>query len=126
VIYVIPAALIFLLSINPDIAGHVIWRTLSGLHCAICMIGAFYLLVSLLVFHKAKSILHEEEGRELSGLVIIALWMILCKDSGRDVVGGFRLVMATSISVFPFLTWLYIYINMEIRTSWPQHCKTVI
>lgn len=126
VIYVIPAALIFLLSINPDITGHVIWRTLSGLHCAICVIGAAYLLVPLLVSSNIRSILHEEEGRELSGLVIIALWMFLCKDSGRASVGGFRLLVATSISVFPFLTWIYIYINKEMRTSWPQHCKTVI
>ncbi|XP_066442651.1 transmembrane protein 220 isoform X2 [Eleutherodactylus coqui] len=106
VIYAVPAALISLLSIDPDITGHVIWRTLSGLHCAICLIGAFYLLASLLISGNIKSILQEEE----------------C----RAVVGGFRLLVATSISIFPFLTWAYIYINKEMRTSWPQHCKTAI
>ncbi|KAM3922042.1 transmembrane protein 220 [Leptodactylus fuscus] len=126
VIYLIPAALIFLLSINPDITGHTIWKTLSSLHCAICVIGATYLLVSLLVSGNIRHILHEEEGRELSGLGIIALWMLLCKDSGRASVGIFRLLVATSMSVFPFLTWIYIYVNKEMRTSWPQHCKTVI
>ncbi|XP_066442650.1 transmembrane protein 220 isoform X1 [Eleutherodactylus coqui] len=126
VIYAVPAALISLLSIDPDITGHVIWRTLSGLHCAICLIGAFYLLASLLISGNIKSILQEEECRELIGLLIIALWLILCKDTGRAVVGGFRLLVATSISIFPFLTWAYIYINKEMRTSWPQHCKTAI
>ncbi|XP_044130966.1 transmembrane protein 220-like isoform X1 [Bufo gargarizans] len=126
VIYMVPAALIFLLSVNPDITGHVIWRTLSGLHSGVCLMGASYLLVPLLVSGNIRSILHEEEGRELSGLLIIALWMFLCKDSRRASVGAFRLLVATSISVFPFLTWIYIYINKEMRTSWPQHCKTVI
>ncbi|XP_056405490.1 transmembrane protein 220 isoform X2 [Hyla sarda] len=126
VIYLIPSALIFLLSINPDITGHVIWRTLSGLHCALCCLGASYLLVSLLVSGNIRGLLHEEEGRELSGLVIIALWMFLCKDSGRASLGGVRLLVASSISVLPFLTWIYIYIHKEMRTSWPQHCKTVI
>ncbi|XP_069809122.1 transmembrane protein 220 [Dendropsophus ebraccatus] len=126
VIYVIPAVLIFLLGINPDITGHVIWRTLSGLHCAVCLLGASYLLGALLLSGNIRSMLHAEEGRELSGLLIITLWIYLCKDTGRASVGGFRLLVATSISVFPFLTWIYIYINKEMRTSWPQHCKTVI
>ncbi|XP_073524554.1 transmembrane protein 220-like [Phyllobates terribilis] len=122
VIYVIPAALVFLLSINPDITGHIIWRTLSALHGAGCMIGASYLLLS----GNIRNILHEEEGRELSGLVIIAGWMLLCKNSARAAVGGLRLLVAVSVSVFPFLVWIYIYVDKEIRTSWPQHCKTVL
>ncbi|XP_077110756.1 transmembrane protein 220 isoform X2 [Ranitomeya variabilis] len=122
VIYVIPAALIFLLSINPDITGHIIWRTLSALHGAVCLIGASYLLLS----GDIRNILHQEEGRELSGLVIIAVWILLCKDSARATVGGVRLFVAVSVSVLPLLVWIYIYIDKEMRTSWPQHCKTAI
>ncbi|KAM9296927.1 transmembrane protein 220 [Gastrophryne carolinensis] len=125
VIYLLPAGLILLLSIKPHITGHVIWKTLSDLHTALCLIGASYLLGTLLLYGK-KNILHEEEGRELSGLVIIALWLLLCRGSGQGIVGGLRLSIAVSISVFPFLIWIYIYINKEMRTSWPQHCKTVI
>ncbi|XP_071968838.1 transmembrane protein 220 [Engystomops pustulosus] len=126
VIYVIPAALILLVSINPDITGHVIWRTLSTLHCTGCMMGASYLLMSLILSGHIRSLLHEEEGRELSGLLIIALWMYLCKDTGRAPVGGWRLLVGVCISVFPLVTWIYVYMNKEMRTSWPQHCKTVI
>ncbi|XP_068119055.1 transmembrane protein 220 isoform X2 [Hyperolius riggenbachi] len=125
VIYVIPATLVLLISIKPDVTGHMIWRTSSDLHTAVCVIGASYLLASLL-HHGMKSILHEEEGRELSGLLIIALWLLLCRDSGGQHVGALRLLFAISISMFPFVTWLYIYVNKEMRTSWPQHCKTVI
>ncbi|XP_018428805.1 PREDICTED: transmembrane protein 220 [Nanorana parkeri] len=125
VIYLVPATLILLLSIKPDITGHVIWKTLSDLHSAVCLVGASCLFISLLVYGK-KNILHEEEGRELSGLTIIVLWLLLCRNSGRGSMGGLRLLIAVSIAVFPFVTWLYIYINKEMRTSWPQHCKTVI
>ncbi|XP_063817010.1 transmembrane protein 220 [Pseudophryne corroboree] len=125
VIYLIPAILILLLSIKPDITGHIIWKTLSDLHSMVCLIGASYLFSSLFIYSK-NNFLHEEEGRELSGLVIIALWIFLCRNSGKGTVGGFRLFVAVSISIFPFVTWLYIYINKEMRTSWPQHCKTVI
>ncbi|CAI9557088.1 unnamed protein product [Staurois parvus] len=125
VIYLIPASLILLLSINPDIPGHVIWKALSDLHSLVCLVGASCLLAFLLLYGK-KNILHEEEGRELSGLAIIVLWLLLCRNSGRQSVGGLRLLIAISISIFPFITWLYIYFNKEMRTSWPQHCKTVI
>ncbi|XP_072259396.1 transmembrane protein 220 isoform X3 [Pyxicephalus adspersus] len=125
VIYVIPASLILLLSIKPDITGHVIWKTLSDLHSVLCLLGASRLFVSLLLDGK-KNILHEEEGRELSGLAIIVLWLLLCRNSGRKSIGGPRLLIAVSVSVLPFIIWLYIFINKEMRTSWPQHCKTVI
>ncbi|KAM8945705.1 transmembrane protein 220 [Pelodytes ibericus] len=125
VLYLVPAILILLVSINPDITGHGIWKTLADLHCAVCLIGAAYLFGQLFLYRK-KSILHEEEGRELSGLVINAVWMLLCRKSTKQTVDGFRLFIAVAISVFPILTWLYIYINKEMRNSWPQHCKTVI
>ncbi|XP_053309998.1 transmembrane protein 220 isoform X2 [Spea bombifrons] len=105
VIYLVPSVLVLLVSVNSDITGHGVWRALADLHCAVCLTGAVYLLGKLFMDSR-ESILHEEEGRQI--------------------VGGFRLFIAVSVSVFPFLIWLYIYINKEMRTSWPQHCKTVI
>ncbi|XP_053309997.1 transmembrane protein 220 isoform X1 [Spea bombifrons] len=125
VIYLVPSVLVLLVSVNSDITGHGVWRALADLHCAVCLTGAVYLLGKLFMDSR-ESILHEEEGRELSGLGIIALWLLLCRKTHKQIVGGFRLFIAVSVSVFPFLIWLYIYINKEMRTSWPQHCKTVI
>ncbi|XP_063312136.1 transmembrane protein 220 [Pelobates fuscus] len=124
-LYLIPAFLILLVSVNPYITGHVIWSTLADLHTVICVSGAGYLLGQLYLYRR-KSILHEEEGRELSGLMIIAVWLLLCRKSEKSSVGGFRLYIAVAISMFPFIAWLYIYIDKEMRTSWPQHCKTVL
>ncbi|XP_047403337.1 transmembrane protein 220 isoform X3 [Sciurus carolinensis] len=65
--------------------------------------------------------------RELSGLVIITAWMSLCHSSSKNPVGGrIQLVVAIAIALFPLISWVYIYINKEIRSSWPTHCKTVI
>ncbi|KAM4691186.1 transmembrane protein 220 [Rhinophrynus dorsalis] len=125
VIYTVPAILILLVSISPDITGHIIWKTLAQLHSVVCVMGILYLSWYLFI-HSKKSILHEEEGRELSGLLIIVTWMLLSRETGKQKVGGIRLFIAASISLFPFLVWLYIYINEEMRRSWPQHCKTVI
>uniref|UniRef100_A0A8C0HCK9 Transmembrane protein 220 n=1 Tax=Chelonoidis abingdonii TaxID=106734 RepID=A0A8C0HCK9_CHEAB len=107
---------------SPD---NVVWRSLSDLHSAACLVGTIALGCSLFTYAKSN-ILHEEEGRELFGLVIITVWMNLCRNSAKNPLGGIRLMVAISLSLFPFVTWLYIYMNSEMRSSWPTHCKTVI
>ncbi|XP_053566726.1 transmembrane protein 220 [Bombina bombina] len=79
-IYLIPASLILLLGINPTITGHVIWKWLADLHIAVCMIGALYLSVYLIIYSE-RSILHEEEGR------CFHVWTGGCTESSR---GGWR------------------------------------
>ncbi|XP_034645531.1 transmembrane protein 220 isoform X1 [Trachemys scripta elegans] len=142
VVYVVPAVLTLLVGLNPSITGckpraawkcaqlsttadNVVWRSLSDLHSAACLVGTIALGCSLFAYAKSN-ILHEEEGRELFGLVIITIWMNLCRNSAKNPLGGIRLMVAISLSLFPFVTWLYIYMNSEMRSSWPTHCKTVI
>ncbi|KAM4664571.1 transmembrane protein 220 [Discoglossus pictus] len=125
VVYIIPASLIFLVSINPEITGHFIWKRLSELHTSACVAWSLYLTAYLCIYSK-KSVLHEEEGRRLSGLMIIVVWMLLCRDSEKQTVGVIRLLIAVSISIVPFLVWVYTYVNNEMRQAWPQHCKTAI
>uniref|UniRef100_A0A8D0GJW1 Transmembrane protein 220 n=1 Tax=Sphenodon punctatus TaxID=8508 RepID=A0A8D0GJW1_SPHPU len=125
VAYSVPAALTLLVGLNPPITDNVVWRSLSDLHSAACVLGTAVLGASLFA-NAQRNILHEEEGRELFGLVIITAWMLLCRNSAKNPLGGLRLTVAVSLSLFPFLTWLYIYVNTEMRESWPTHCKTVI
>ncbi|XP_053157741.1 transmembrane protein 220 isoform X1 [Hemicordylus capensis] len=124
VAYSVPAALTLVVSINPSIADNIVWRSLSDLHSAACVMGSAILGYSLFA-NSQKNILHEEEGRELFGLVIVTVWMSLCRSSAKTL-GGIRLAIAIFLSVFPFVMWLYIYVNAEMRASWPSHCKTVI
>ncbi|XP_025049585.1 transmembrane protein 220 isoform X2 [Alligator sinensis] len=125
VVYSVPAALTLLVGYSPSITDNVVWRTLSDLHSVACVMGTIALGCSLLAYTQAN-ILHEEEGRELSGLVIIVVWMSLCRSSAKNPFGGIRLLVAISLSLVPFVMWLYIYVNKEVRSSWPTHCKTVI
>ncbi|XP_074870887.1 transmembrane protein 220 [Carettochelys insculpta] len=125
VIYVVPAVLTLLVGLNPSITDNIVWRSLSNVCSAVCLLGTVALGFSLLTYAESN-ILHEEEGRELFGLVIITVWMSLCRNSAKNPLCGISLMVAVSLSLFPFVTWLYIYMNSEMRSSWPIHCKTVI
>uniref|UniRef100_A0A2K5HFV1 Uncharacterized protein n=1 Tax=Colobus angolensis palliatus TaxID=336983 RepID=A0A2K5HFV1_COLAP len=106
VVYTIPAVLTLLVGLNPQITGNVIWKSISAIHILFCMVWAVGLAYYLL-HHTQQSILHEEEGRNPVG-------------------GRIQLAIAIVITLFPFISWVYIYINKEMRSSWPTHCKTVI
>ncbi|XP_015281782.1 PREDICTED: transmembrane protein 220 isoform X2 [Gekko japonicus] len=105
VVYAVPAALTLVVSLNPPIADNFVWRSLSDLHLAACVGGSAILGYSLLA-NAQKNILHEEEGRKT--------------------LGGVHLAVVVFLSLSPFIMWLYIYVNSEMRASWPSHCKTVI
>nr|XP_033818334.1 transmembrane protein 220 isoform X1 [Geotrypetes seraphini] len=125
VLYSVPSLLTLLVGLHPDITGNFLWKILSDLHVLACCLGATC-LGWFLVSHKKGHVIQEEEGRELSGLVIIILWMILCRSSEKSAIDGVRLAIALCISALPFMIWLYIYLNTEMRALWPEHCKTVI
>uniref|UniRef100_A0ABI8ABA1 Transmembrane protein 220 n=1 Tax=Felis catus TaxID=9685 RepID=A0ABI8ABA1_FELCA len=126
VVYMIPAVLTLLVGLNPLVTGNIIWKSISAIHTFLCIVWAVG-LAGHLWLHSQQNVLHEEEGRELFGLVIITAWMSLCHSSSKNPVGG-RIQLATAIviALFPFLSWVYIYINKEMRSSWPTHCKTVL
>ncbi|XP_047931960.1 transmembrane protein 220 isoform X2 [Anser cygnoides] len=125
VVYLVPAALTLLVGLSPSVTENAVWRSLCDLHSAGCIFGTIALACSLFVYTQGN-ILHEEEGRELFGLVIITIWMSLCRSSAKNPLGGIHLTAAVLVALFPFVSWLYIYVNKEMRESWPAHCKTVI
>ncbi|KAM6469817.1 transmembrane protein 220 isoform 2-T2 [Liasis olivaceus] len=125
VVYSVPASLSLAVSLNPSITDNIVWRSISDLHSAACVVGSAMLGYSL-VTSAQNNILHEEEGRELFGLMIVTAWMSLCRNSAKNSLSGFHLVIAILLSLSPFVMWLYIYVNTEMRASWPSHCKTVI
>ncbi|XP_036053313.1 transmembrane protein 220 [Onychomys torridus] len=126
VVYTIPAVLTLLVGVNPLITGNFIWKSVSTIHVLFCVLWAGGLAYHFLL-HAQQSILNEEEGRELSGLVIITAWMALCHSSAKNPVGGrMHLAIAIVITLFPLISWVYVYIHKEMRSSWPTHCKTVI
>uniref|UniRef100_A0A8B9E416 Transmembrane protein 220 n=1 Tax=Anser cygnoides TaxID=8845 RepID=A0A8B9E416_ANSCY len=105
VVYLVPAALTLLVGLSPSVTENAVWRSLCDLHSAGCIFGTIALACSLFVYTQGN-ILHEEEG--------------------RNPLGGIHLTAAVLVALFPFVSWLYIYVNKEMRESWPAHCKTVI
>ncbi|XP_051024030.1 transmembrane protein 220 [Acomys russatus] len=126
VVYTIPAVLTLLVGVNPLVTGNLVWKGVSAMHMLFCVLWAAGLACHFLLYAQ-HSILNEEEGRELSGLVIVTAWMALCHSSSKNPVGGrMHLAIAVVIALFPLMSWVYVYINKEMRSSWPAHCKTVI
>nr|XP_033818335.1 transmembrane protein 220 isoform X2 [Geotrypetes seraphini] len=105
VLYSVPSLLTLLVGLHPDITGNFLWKILSDLHVLACCLGATC-LGWFLVSHKKGHVIQEEEG--------------------RSAIDGVRLAIALCISALPFMIWLYIYLNTEMRALWPEHCKTVI
>ncbi|XP_045054754.1 transmembrane protein 220 isoform X4 [Desmodus rotundus] len=106
VVYMIPAGLTLLVGLDPLVTGNFIWKSVSAIHIFLCMAWAVR-LAHYLVLHTQWNVLHEEEGRHPVG-------------------GRIQLAVAIIIALFPFFVWVYIYVNKEMRSSWPTHCKTVI
>ncbi|XP_075848244.1 transmembrane protein 220 isoform X2 [Microtus pennsylvanicus] len=106
VVYMIPALLTLLVGFNPLVTGNFIWKSVSVIHMLICVLWAGGLAYHFLR-HAQQSILNEEEGRNPVG-------------------GRMHLAFAVAIALFPLISWVYVYRNKEMRSSWPAHCKTVI
>ncbi|XP_070250400.1 transmembrane protein 220 isoform X3 [Myotis yumanensis] len=94
VVYMIPAVLTLLVGLNPLVTGNLIWKSVSAVQAFFCVVWAASLAYHLML-HAQWNVLHEEEGRELFGLVIIATWMSLCHSSSKNPVGRIQLVVAT-------------------------------
>ncbi|XP_042561475.1 transmembrane protein 220 [Clupea harengus] len=121
--YAIPASLTLILSWRPYITETLIWRRLADLYV---LIGTtFCAMLAWILFKEGIiNIFQQEEGREFSGLMLAVTWLLLCRHSGRDEIGMVRLSTAVGITIFPFVAWLYYYINTELSANWPAHCKT--
>ncbi|XP_041812244.1 transmembrane protein 220 isoform X1 [Chelmon rostratus] len=123
--YGVPAVLCAFIGLNPHVTETLPWRRVADLHVMIS--GAVVAMLGWrLNKERITEIFHQEEGREFSGLMLTVAWLLLCRHSGRAPVGMLRVSTAAAITVFPFVAWLYYYINEELRLNWPSHCKTAI
>uniref|UniRef100_K7G5Q5 Transmembrane protein 220 n=1 Tax=Pelodiscus sinensis TaxID=13735 RepID=K7G5Q5_PELSI len=126
-VYVVPAVLTLLVGLTPSITG----ITSSGGACRICIQLLVYLgplhwgtLCSLM--QKVTSCMKRKEGGVVWAGDYCCMDASLPQFSKGNPMGGMCLMGAVTLSFFPFVSWLYIYMNSEMRSSWPTHCKTVI
>ncbi|KAJ8389116.1 hypothetical protein AAFF_G00123220 [Aldrovandia affinis] len=122
--YAIPAGLCLLISLNPQVTEALPWRRLADLHTLVS--AAVASMLGWVLYEKQiQHVFHQEEGREFSGLMLTIVWLLLCRHSGRNPVGALRVCIAAGITVFPFVAWLYYYINKDLRSAWPSHFFSV-
>ncbi|KAM6913544.1 transmembrane protein 220 [Lycodopsis pacificus] len=123
--YGVPAVLCACVGFTPHVTETLPCRRVADLHVLIS--SAVVAMLGWRLFReRITEILQQEEGREFSGLMLTAVWLLLCRHSGRAPVGMLRVSTAVSITVFPFVAWLYYYIHKELRSNWPSHCQTAI
>uniref|UniRef100_A0A671X5J8 Transmembrane protein 220 n=1 Tax=Sparus aurata TaxID=8175 RepID=A0A671X5J8_SPAAU len=123
--YGVPAVLCVFIGFSPHVTETLPWRRVADLHVMISS-AVVSMLGWRLYKERVTDIFQQEEGREFSGLMLTLVWLLMCRHSGRAPVGMLRVSTAVAITVFPFVAWLYYYINKELRSSWPSHCKTAI
>ncbi|XP_058624250.1 transmembrane protein 220 isoform X1 [Onychostoma macrolepis] len=123
--YAIPAGLCFLLCCQPQITESLLWRRMADLHVLVA--STFGVILGWKLYKEGiTDIFQQEEGRECCGLMLMVFWLLLCRHSGRSSVGSVRVCTAVGITVFPFITWIYYYMNTELRKYWPEHCTTAL
>lgn len=124
--YAIPAVLCFLIFCQQQITESLLWRRIADLHVLVA--STFGVILAWKLYKEGiTDIFQQEEGRECCGLLLTVFWLLLCRHSGRSsAIGSVRIFTAVGISVFPFVTWLYYYMNKELRKHWPEHCTTAL
>ncbi|XP_061761708.1 transmembrane protein 220 [Nerophis ophidion] len=121
--YGVPALLCALIGLKHQVTETLPWRRVADLHMTMC--GGFLVMMAWkLSKENPADVFQQEEGREMSGLMLTVMWLLLCRHSGRSTVGKLRVSAGVLITIFPFVCWYHVHHNN--RSSWPSHCTTAI
>ncbi|EDO47950.1 predicted protein, partial [Nematostella vectensis] len=109
-VYAIPCLLSSVVAIHFQVQGYFLWRALTVSHLCACICGALYLSTRVSV-HVRNGMVHpleHEEGRELSGLLFVIMWMALLKLvnlKSAKTIQKYLCMGAVTLSLTPFLMW---------------------
>lgn len=122
-VYLFPAVLSLTVAIKPSApADSFIWRSSCLVLIVLCLIGAIYLLsvVFDLLSKGSANILVYEEVREFFGLVIVIIWLAICRFSSfssspcdQSTRGWPSALLAVTciIGTMPLIFWSMCFIN---------------
>ncbi|GIX76639.1 transmembrane protein 220 [Caerostris darwini] len=86
-LYGTAAVLTTLVTVRPSLSENQIWRCIYWIHAAFCTAMFVYVLVQLVMVSTnpqtdgSLNPLTYEEGREMAGVMITAVWLFICKQS---------------------------------------------
>ena len=122
-LYAVPALLCFAVVVTPTSTTYVLWNTLSIVHASVCAVASLYF--GSIGFQKGTlNPLKAEEGREFAGLLLVALWLLLCSVRSvpavnRSTINCFLVLLA----VLPASAWLYWHFREQYNWQLPDHCQ---
>uniref|UniRef100_A0A7M5WR91 Transmembrane protein n=1 Tax=Clytia hemisphaerica TaxID=252671 RepID=A0A7M5WR91_9CNID len=77
-LYGITGAVSFSIVISSSLQGKRLWRIFVAVHFVCCLAMLAYVIMFYShVIDKSSNILHNEEGRELSGVILVQLWLAI-------------------------------------------------
>jgi len=115
--------------INPYVQERRLWRMLVTVHLLYTVGLLVYAILAyghLVV--KNLNILHDEEGRELCGLSLVAIWLSISMATSFGTVhpmGMFSWCVIGLCAMVPLLGTLLLYVTID-PSILPHHCKGII
>ncbi|KAK2165684.1 hypothetical protein LSH36_46g00038 [Paralvinella palmiformis] len=120
-IYIIPSFLCLSVVLKADSADNTLWHIVSTTHLVCCVLGMLYhlaLVIEIMAGRLYNPLVHEE-GRELAGLVIIIIWLMVCRFTSfgrKNRVTSTSslvvlLVVSVLLSIIPLFVWSLCFIS---------------
>lgn len=80
-VYLLPAILTIPIAIDTTITENKYWKAVALVHLLMCCAFCIYQFVNLVEVYtdNFSNPLREEEGREVAGLLIIVIWLSVCR-----------------------------------------------
>ncbi|XP_031571868.1 transmembrane protein 220-like [Actinia tenebrosa] len=129
-VYSIPCLLCLSIVIYFPIQDYFLWKAITMSHLAACVIGVLYLstIVSKQIWEGSTNPLSHEEGRELCGLLLVIMWLTVCKLANMKRLANMSIyiwALLIALSLLPFLLW-GVHLKTWDTQSLPEHCKNLI
>ncbi|XP_030840707.1 transmembrane protein 220-like [Strongylocentrotus purpuratus] len=118
-VYLVPALLCFSIVWNADIVEKSWWRLIAIVHLIGCLICTCVLGGTVIHYMEDRLMnpLRYEEGRELSGVLIVDVWLIICLCRCCGVVKS-----GTSTGQISVVMWLALIISLMPIVFWGLCC----
>lgn len=116
VIYFVPSFLCFAIVYSPDVTDKLWWKIVFLIHFMCISIKQVFLGTQLIFWMKDRVInpLRYAEGREFFGIIIVQVWLLVCK-CGGNIKGG-------STSRTTAVTWCILFLGFFPFTFWFLLC----
>ncbi|XP_071813865.1 transmembrane protein 220-like isoform X2 [Apostichopus japonicus] len=115
-IYFVPSFLCFSIVLTPDVTDKLWWKIVFLVHLICCSIKQVFLGTQLIFWMKDRVInpLKYTEGRQFLGIIIVLVWLLICKCGGNT--------KGTTTGRTTAVTWCVVALGLFPFTFWIMAC----